>query len=97
MPHPTVLAWRAQDSGSRFVQVGADHHRAPVRGHMTAVLSCEQHSQFWDALPLADLEPGRTRSLNVKDLARAWEEMPINPPETQSPPHPPSQSPGRVA
>ena len=26
---PKVLAWQAHDSGCRFVQVGADHHRAP--------------------------------------------------------------------
>jgi hypothetical protein len=39
---PKVLAWRAHDSGCRFVQVGADHRRAPVRGHVTAVLSCDR-------------------------------------------------------
>ena len=94
---PTVLAWRAEDSGCRFVQVGADHHRAPVRGHVTAVLSCEQHPEFWDALPVEDLEPRRTRALRVGDLAAAWEAMPISPPDSQTPPEPPSQPPGRVA
>jgi hypothetical protein len=94
---PKVLAWRAKDSGSRFVQVGADHHRAPVRGHVTAVLSCEQHPEFWDALPLEDLEAGVTRSLSLRDLADAWEAMPISPPDSQTPPTPPEQPPGRVA
>ena len=94
---PKVLAWQAQDSGCRFVQVGADHHRAPVRGHVTAVLSCEQHPEFWDALPLQELEAGVTRRLSVRDLAAAWEAMPISPPDSQTTPEPPPESPGRVA
>ena len=72
---PRVIAWRPQDSGCRFLQVSADHHRAPVRGHVSAVLSCEQHAHFWDALHLDDLKPGGTRSLGVADLAAAWEAM----------------------
>jgi hypothetical protein len=94
---PKVLAWRAQDSGCRFVQVGAAHHRAPVRGHVTAVLSCEQHPEFWDALPVKDLEAGVTQPLTVRDLGNAWEAMPISPPDSQTPPAPPPQPPGRVA
>jgi hypothetical protein len=86
---PQVLAWRAQDSGCRFVPVGADHHRAPVRGRVTAVLSCEQHPEFWEALPLSGLESGGTRPLSVRDLAEAWEVMPIRPPDSLSTPHPP--------
>jgi hypothetical protein len=93
---PTVVAWQAQDSGSRFVHVGADHHRAPVRGHVSAVLSCEQHPEFWDALHLEDLEPGQTRSLSVANLAEAWEVMPITPPDSQVTPEPPAST-GRVA
>jgi hypothetical protein len=38
LTNPTVKAWRPQDSGCRFVHVSADHHRAPVRGHVSAVL-----------------------------------------------------------
>ena len=91
---PKVLAWQAQDSGSRFVQVGADHHRAPVRGHVTAVLSCEQYPEFWDALPLQELEAGVTRPLSVRDLAAAWEAMPISPPDSQTTPEPPPELPG---
>ena len=94
---PQVVAWRSEDSGCRFVQVGADHVRAPVRGHVTAVLSCEQHPEFWDALPLADLKAGVTRRLSVRDLAQAWEAMPISPPDGQITPEPPPESPGRVA
>ncbi|MBO0845360.1 MAG: hypothetical protein J2P22_08105 [Nocardioides sp.] len=90
---PTVLAWRALDSGCRFVHVAADHHRAPIRGHVTAVLSCDQHREFWDALQLATLEAGRTRALRVSDLAEAWQNMPIIPPDTQTPPEPPSRTP----
>jgi hypothetical protein len=94
---PKVLAWRAHDSGCRFVQVGADHHRAPVRGHVTAVLSCEQHPEFWDALPLDNLEAGVTRPLTIRHLTQAWETMPISPPDRQNTPEPPPASPDRVA
>jgi len=94
---PRVLAWRSEDSGCRFVQVGADHLRAPVRGHVTAVLSCEQHPEFWDALPVADLEAGVTRRLSIKDLTEAWEAMPISPPNDQTTPEPPPESPSQVA
>jgi hypothetical protein len=93
---PAVNAWQSKDSGSRFVEVSADHRRAPVRGHISAVLSCEQHPDFWDALHLEDLEAGRARSLTVGDLDEAWQAMPIQPPDdrgTTDPPHPE----GRVA
>jgi hypothetical protein len=93
---PTVLAWQAEDSGCRFVQVGAENRRAPVRGHVAAVLSCKQHPEFWEALPLESLEPGRARSLSVADLAKAWEAMPITPPDARVVPEPPP-SPGKLA
>jgi hypothetical protein len=89
---PAVLAWRAQDSGCRFVHVAAHHHRAPIRGYVTAVMSCEQHPEFWDALHLANLEAGRSRSLSIRDLAEAWKVMPIIPPDTQTTPEPPSRT-----
>ena len=94
---PTVLAWRPKDSGCRFVQVGADHHKAPVRGHVSAVLTCEQHAHFWDALHLDDLEPGSDRPLSVADLAQAWEAMPLTPPESPTIPDPPPPSTDRAA
>jgi hypothetical protein len=94
---PMVLAWRPQDSGCRFVQVSADHDRAPVRGHVSAVLACEQHAHFWDALHVGDLEPGHSRSLSVADLAEAWETMPLAPPEGQVMPDPPPPSTDRAA
>jgi hypothetical protein len=87
-----VLAWRAQDSGSRFVHVTADHCRAPIRGHVTAVLSCEQHPEFWEALHLTNLEAGGTHVLSVGDLVEAWEVMPVTPPHLESAPEPPSQT-----
>lgn len=87
---PAITAWRAQDSGCRFVEVSAEHRRAPVRGHVSAVMSCENHPQFWDELRLDDLEPGRTRALTARDLAKAWESMPITPPDMQSTPRPPT-------
>jgi hypothetical protein len=73
----------------------ADHERAPIRGHIAVVLACDRHPDYWDALDLADLPPGRTRSLTVKDLTRAWEILPITAPDP-SPPEPPDES-GRAA
>ena len=59
LSHPAIVAWHSSDSRCRFVQVSADHHRAPVRGRVAAVLACERHPDFWDALDLADLATGQ--------------------------------------
>ena len=77
----TIAAWRGQDSGHRYLQVTAAHHHAPVHGRITAVLPCEQHREYWDALELDDLEPGQTRNLKAVDLSAAWSIMPLTPPE----------------
>ena len=61
LTRPDVAAWRAKDSDHRYLQVTAEHHRAPVRGRVTAVLAGEQHLEFWHALDLDGLEPGGTR------------------------------------
>jgi hypothetical protein len=77
LSEPTVRAWRSH-SGSRYLQVTAAHHRDPLRGQVTAVLSGDEHAQFWDALDAArDLGRGKELGLTVKDLAVAWERMPL--------------------
>jgi hypothetical protein len=81
---PTIAAWRSQDSGHRYLQVTAQHRRAPVHGRITAVLPCEQHQEYWHALPLDDVGPGQTKHLTVSDLSEAWSVMPHTPPETQT-------------
>jgi hypothetical protein len=93
---PAIVAWQASDSRCRYVQVSADHHGPPVRGRVAAVLTCDHHPGFWEALPLEDLPAGRARSLNVQDLTTAWEALPITPPDSQGPPEPPATS-GRAA
>ena len=80
-----IAAWRGQDSGHRYLQVTADHHRAPVHGRIAAILPCEEHREFWEALHLADLEPGQTRSLSAADLSAAWAVMPLTAPEAERP------------
>ena len=87
----TIVAWRAEDSGHRYLQVTAEHQRAPIRGRVSAVLHCEQHPAFWEALELTHLEPGRTCALNISRLANAWEKMPVTPAEVDAMP---STSPG---
>lgn len=90
---PTVTAWRAHDSGHRYTQVAADHHRAPIRGHVAAVLPCDQHPEFWQALGLDGVEPGQTRKLDVATISQAWSAMPITPPDLDAAaPSPPQTS-----
>ncbi|MCW2787680.1 MAG: hypothetical protein JWP74_4197 [Marmoricola sp.] len=79
-----IVAWRAKDSGHRYVHVTARHTRAPIRGLVTATLPAEQHSDFWRVLGLDGLAPGERRHLTTRDLAAAWSEMPIVPPDAES-------------
>ena len=67
---PTIAAWRGQDSGHRYLQVTAVHHRPPVHGRVTAVLPCEQHSAFWQGTRPRPDKPGETRSLTAANFPR---------------------------
>jgi hypothetical protein len=82
----TIAAWRAEDSGHRYLQVTAEHRRAPIRGRVSAVLHCEQHPAFWEALELSHLEPGHTQVLSIGTLAAAWEKMPVTPADVDTRP-----------
>ena len=78
---PTVSAWRAADSGGRYVQVSAIHKHEPIRGRVTAVLDCDRHQEFWRELSHThDLDSGDNTTLTITNLTRAWEAMPISPP-----------------
>lgn len=78
---PTLVAWKAPDSGSRYLQVSADHTREPIRGRVTAVLHCDQHMEFWHELSGTQaLEAGDRTKLTIADLSRAWQAMPLTPP-----------------
>lgn len=78
---PIVVAWRATDSGGRYLQVSAAHTHDPIRGRVTAVLHCDQHPEFWRELSGAhDLEAGQRIPLELTDISRAWQAMPITPP-----------------
>lgn len=90
LSHPRIRAWRAQDSGHRYIQVTADHQHAPVRGHVAAVLDGEQHQEFWTECGLSNLDPGETHELSADELARAWEAMPITPADAVTRPQPPT-------
>jgi len=68
---PEVSGWRTADSGHRYVQVAAARDRPPVRGFVSAVLDCEMHRSFWEALGLGDLTPGGRRALTVRGLGEA--------------------------
>ncbi|MCW2711857.1 MAG: hypothetical protein JWQ67_1308 [Marmoricola sp.] len=79
LTRPDIVAWRAKDSGHRYLQVTADHRRAPVRGRVTAVLPCQQHPQYWHALGLDRLETGGREHLDISALSTAWATMPVTP------------------
>jgi hypothetical protein len=81
-----IVAWRSRDSGHRYLQVTAARRTAPVRGRVAAVLPCEHHEQFWDALGLADLAAGGIEQLDTDALSKAWSQMPITPADAASPP-----------
>lgn len=98
LANPSVVAWRAKDSGFRYIQVSADHPRAPIRGCIAAVLSCEAHPEFWNALGLGPIKHGAMRGLSLVDLRAAWSVMPIASPgndtPTPEPPRPDGESAG---
>ncbi|MGC1208478.1 MAG: hypothetical protein WA880_11045 [Ornithinimicrobium sp.] len=78
---PSVTAWIASGSGSRYVQVSAIHSHEPIRGEVTAVLRCDQHVDFWRELTSAHkLKAGEKEHLAPGELSRAWQAMPITPP-----------------
>jgi hypothetical protein len=73
LPEPTICAWRAEDSGNRYVQVSAVCHRNPVHGRVTAVLTGDDHRPFWAALlPQGDLAAGEEQLLPLSALTSAW-------------------------
>jgi hypothetical protein len=77
LPEPTLCAWRAR-SGNRYVQVTAPYHHTPVHGRITAVLTADQHPDFWaELLHDKDLDKGQEQILTLKDLAAAWAAMPL--------------------
>ena len=80
-----IVAWRSTDSGHRYLQVTADRHTAPIRGRVTAVLPCEQHPELWNALGLHGLDNPTVTHLTRSALSKAWTDMPITPPQANSP------------
>ena len=85
-----VIAWRSEESGHRYLQVTADRHRPPIRGRVAAVLDCEHHTEFWNALGLDQLNAGERRSLSIGDLSTAWDVMPIDQKATTTDPPTPT-------
>ena len=76
---PEIVAWRADHSGHRFLQVTAQRNRAPIRGCVSAVLPCDPHKHFWTALGRDHLATGQPRPLSVAALSSAWAVMPVTP------------------
>ncbi len=82
LSNPSIFAWRGHVSGKRFVHVTAVNGTNPVHGRVTASLRADRHPQFWKVLiPNGDLEPGDEQPVTVRQLAEAWEAMPIEVPD----------------
>jgi hypothetical protein len=81
LPDPTIFAWRGHVSGKRFIHVTAVNGSNPIHGRATAAIRADQHLRFWNALLPDDLEPGEELSLEIRQLAEAWEVMPVDVPE----------------
>lgn len=71
-----ALAWRSEDTGRGYLQVMAQHAKAPIRGQVTAVLAGDRHPAYWSALGLGGLLPGESRPLEMEALSAAWDVMP---------------------
>lgn len=72
-----ALAWRADESGRRYLQVTAHSDQSPIKGRITAVLPCKDHLDFWNALGLSDLPPGEHRELPAAAISDAWMDLPL--------------------
>jgi hypothetical protein len=73
LPEPTICAWRAEDSGNRYVQVTATCYRTPLHGQVAAVLTGDDHRAFWSTLlPQGDLAAGEEQLLPLSALVAAW-------------------------
>ena len=81
LPDPTIFAWRGHVSGKRFIHVTAVNGTNPIHGRATAALRADQHMRYWEALLPDDLDPGEELSLEIRQLAEAWEVMPVEVPE----------------
>ena len=81
LPDPTIFAWRGHVSGKRFIHVTAVNGTNPIHGRATAALRADQHMRYWEALLPDDLDPGEEMSLEIRQLAEAWEVMPVEVPE----------------
>lgn len=77
LTQPDIVAWRAKDSGNRYLHVTAGHDKAPIRGRITAVLPGDPHADFWHALNLDHLAPGEQEQVSLNALSAAWSAMPI--------------------
>jgi hypothetical protein len=72
LPEPVLCAWRAEDSGTRYIHVSALCRRAPLRGQVTAERGADHHRPFWSALLAGgDLAPGDEQLLPLSALLTA--------------------------
>ncbi len=86
LPEPTLCAWRAEDSGNRYLHVTAACHRNPVHGRITAVLTGDDHPLFWTVLLAeGDLATSEEQPLPLTALTTAWPATSPSPSTTNRP------------
>lgn len=86
---PEIVAWRAGDSGHRYLHVTARRSRAPVRGCITAVLHCDHHEEFWNASGWTNWRPAVADSSAPRTSPRRGSSCP----STRPPPRPSLETP----
>lgn len=70
---PQLIAWRAEDTGRRYLCLTATQRAAPVRGQVAVTLDGDRHRTLWDRLlDDRDLPCGTEHVLDPTALYRAW-------------------------
>lgn len=78
---PTIIGWRSLEAGHRYIHVETFHDAPPIRGTISVSLTGDDHREYWNELFPGDLVNGQELNITIKDLAKAWEKMPLIPPD----------------
>ncbi|GAB3762223.1 hypothetical protein [Microlunatus parietis] len=74
LPLPTMIIWRAEKTGRRYVCLTATHREAPIRGQIMITLDGDRHRGLWRRLLAgrAELPPGTEHAVDTRRLIDAW-------------------------
>ena len=74
LPSPTMIIWRAEETGRRYVCLTAMHREAPIRGRIMITLDGDRHPGLWRRLLAGrgELPPGTEHVADAGRLIDAW-------------------------